>query len=145
MSDSIDNSTITDLKVEIAMLKQEVSFINKLFEKMDLLIDKIDSQHDLIVNKTNTIETNLLFTKDELAELYNSLNHTEKQLSDRISSIENILSEKIKSINDDINTRLKIQETFTTSLKDIKLLGTGLLMFIAWLISNIESIKKLFN
>jgi len=141
----LENSIIMDLKVEVAMLKKEVSFINKLFEKMDVVINKIDSQHDILIDKTTKVESNLSFTKEELSNLYTSLEKTEKEISERINSIERLLSEEIKTINVDLNARLDKQEEITSGLSNIKVIIFGVIAIITFLSTNLDFIKKIFN
>lgn len=140
----LENSIIMDLRVEVAMLKKEVSFINKLFEKMDVVIGKIDLQHDTLIDKTTKVESNVTFTKEEITNLYDSLAKTEKELSDRISSIERLLSDEMKTMNDGFNERLNKQEEITGGLSNMKMMILGMVALVSWLASNLDFIKKLF-
>ena len=138
---SADNTILTDIKVEIAMLKQEVSFINKLFERMEILIQKVDSQYETLVDKTSKIDYNFSGTKDELEDLYEMLTVTEKQINQKIDSIEKSLEQKI----DTTQLRITTLEAETGSLLESKwkILGGGAV--IMWIISNLEFIKKIFH
>jgi hypothetical protein len=139
-----ENSTLSDLRVEVAVLKQEVSFINKLFEKLDSVIEKIDSQHDSLIDKTTKIEANLIYTKEELSELYSSLEQTEKSISGRITTIENLLSNEISNMNKTFNDRLEKQENKTGDLLQVKWLLWGGGAVVLWIVSNLETVKALF-
>ena len=138
---SADNTILTDIKVEIAMLKQEVSFINKLFERMEILIQKVDNQYETLVDKTSKIDYNFAGTKDELEDLYEMLTVTEKQINQKIDSIEKSLEQKI----DTTQLRITTLEAETGSLLESKwkILGGGAV--IMWIISNLEFIKKIFH
>lgn len=137
----LENSIITDLKVEVAMLKHEVSFINKLFEKMDVLINKMDSQHDILIDKTIKVESTLSYQKEELSGLCASLEKTEKEINERISSIEKLLSNEIRSVNVELSARIEKQESVTGNLNQTKMIITGIVLLLGWMISNIEFIK----
>lgn len=139
-----ENSTLSDLRVEVAVLKQEVSFINKLFEKLDSVIEKIDSQHDSLIDKTTKIEANLIYTKEELSELYTSLEQTEKGISERINAIEKLLSTEIYNLNHDLNDRISKQEDKTGNLMQAKWLLWGGAAVVLWAISNFDTVKKVF-
>jgi len=141
----LENSIIMDLKVEVAMLKKEVSFINKLFEKMDVVINKIDSQHDILIDKTTKVESTLSFTKEELVNLYTSFEQTEKEISERINSIERLLTEEIKTINHDLSVRLDKQEKITGNLSNIKMMALGMIALVTWLASNLDFIKNVLH
>ena len=138
---SADNTILTDIKVEIAMLKQEVSFINKLFERMEVLIQKVDNQYETLVDKTSKIDYNFAGTKGELEDLYEMLTATEKQINQKIDSIEKSLEQKI----DTTQLRITTLEAETGSLLESKwkILGGGAV--IMWIISNLEFIKKIFQ
>ena len=140
----LENSIISDLKIEVALLKNEVCFINKLFEKMDVLITKIDSQHDILVDKAIKAETTLSFTKEEIEGLYLSLEKSEKEISDRISTIEKLLNQEINNLNVELSSRLNKQEIETSNLNKTKMIGFGILLVLGWIFSNFVSIKKLF-
>jgi chromosome segregation ATPase len=139
-----ENSTLSDLRVEVAVLKQEVSFINKLFKKLDSVIEKIDSQHDSLIDKTTKIEANLIYTKEELSELYVSLEQTERGISDRINAIEKLLSSEIYNLNHDLGDRIAKQEEKTSELFQTKWLLWGGAAVVLWAISNFETVKKAF-
>ena len=141
----LENSLVVDLKVEVAMLKKEVSFINILFEKMDVVITKIDAQHDLLIDKTSRVESTTSFTKEELANLYLSIEKTEREISDRILSIERLLSAEIKSNNIELSDRLERQEEITSGLGNIKIIIFVVLAVVTFISTNIEFIKKLFS
>lgn len=141
----LENSIIMDLRVEVAMLKKEVSFINKLFEKMDVVINKIDEQHDTLIDKTTKVESNFLYTKDEITNIYQALGKTEKELSERINSMERLLSDEIKTINDELTLRLDKQEKVTGNLSGIKMMVLGMVALVSWLASNLDFIKSILH
>lgn len=133
-----DNSMLTEIKVEVAMLKQEVSFINKLFDRMEVLIEKVDTQYETLVDKTSKIESNLSYTKEELTELYDLLTQTEKEIHQKIEAVEKAL---IKDI-DDSNTKIdKLQEE-TGDLSQSKWMMLGGSGVILWLLSHTDLAKK---
>ena len=136
-----DNSVLTEIKVEVAMLKQEVSFISKLFDRMEVLIEKVDSQYDTLVDKTSKIESNLTYTKEELSELYALLTHTEQKIHEKIKHVEDAITRDISGID----KRIEKLEDKTGSLLESKwtILGGGAV--VLWLFSNIDIVKKLIT
>lgn len=136
-----DNSMLTEIRVEVAMLKQEVSFISKLFDRMEVLIEKVDSQYDTLVDKTSKIESNLTYTKEELAELYTLLTHTEQTIHEKIKQVEDAITRDITGID----KRIEKLEDKTGSLLQSKwsILGGGAV--VLWLFSNIDIVKKLIT
>ncbi len=136
-----DNSMLTEIRVEVAMLKQEVSFISKLFDRMEVLIEKVDSQYDTLVDKTSKIESNLTYTKEELAELYTLLTRTEQKIHEKIKQVEDAITRDIT----DIDKRIAKLEDKTGGLLESKwsILGGGAV--VLWLFSNIDIVKKLIT
>lgn len=141
----MENSIITNLKVEVAILKQEVSFINKLFDKMDSLITKIDSQHGILVDKTTKIESNLSFTKEELSDLYSSLEKTERGITERINSIERLLSKEIETIQDKVDQKFKSHDASIFSLTEVKSIAVAGVVVIGWVLSHLDTVKSFFK
>jgi hypothetical protein len=112
---------------------------------MDILINKIDSKHDTLADKTTKIESNLTYTKEELTELFNSLERSEKELNVRINAIEKLLTDSIKSVDVELTKKIKLVEDSTGSILQTKWMGMGMIAFATWALSNIESLKKLFG
>ena len=136
--------TLSELKVEVAVLKQEVGFINRLFSRIEDVIDKIDTQHTTVLDKTTKIEYNLLSTKSELEDLYKILEDSEKNISNRINAIEKLLTEEINSMSKTLTDRVDKTEAKTVDLLQYKWLLWGGGAVILWLASHIELAQKLF-
>ena len=85
------------------------------------------------------------FTKEELSNLYSAIEKTEREISDRINSIERLLSAEIKSNNIELSDRLEKQEEITSGLGNIKIIIFGVLAAVTFISTNIEFIKKLFS
>ena len=136
--------TLSELKVEVAVLKQEVGFINRLFGRIEDVIDKIDGQHTTILDKTTKIEYNLLNTKSELEDLRKTLDDSEKNISSRINAIEKLLTDEINSLNNTLTDRVNKNEAKTVDLLQYKWLLWGGGAVVLWVFSNIDIFKKLF-
>jgi len=135
---------LSELKVEVAVLKQEVGFINRLFGRIEDVIDKIDAQHSTVLDKTTKIEYNLLNTKSELEDLRKTLDDSEKNISSRINAIEKLLTDEINSLNSTLTDRVNKNEAKTVDLLQYKWLLWGGGAVVLWGISNIDILKKLF-
>lgn len=136
--------TLSELKVEVAVLKQEVGFINRLFGRIEDVIDKIDGQHTTVLDKTTKIEYNLLNTKSELEDLRKTLDDSEKNISSRINAIEKLLTDEINSLNNTLTDRVNKNEAKTVDLLQYKWLLWGGGAVVLWVFSNIDIFKKLF-
>ena len=133
-----ESSMLTEIKVEVAMLKQEVSFINKLFDRMEILIDKVDTQYETLVDKTSRIESNLSYTKDELEELYELLTQTEQRIREKIASVENTLNNDIEEMGE----RVDVLEVDSKDLLKNRWMLAGGMSAVLWIVSQLDSVKS---
>lgn len=133
-----ESSMLTEIKVEVAMLKQEVSFINKLFDRMEILIDKVDTQYETLVDKTSRIESNLSYTKDELEELYELLTQTEQRIREKIASVENTLNNDIEEVGE----RVDVLEVDSKDLLKNRWMLAGGMSAVLWIVSQLDSVKS---
>jgi len=137
MTDS-EGSMLTEIKVEVAMLKQEVSFINRLFDRMEVLIDKVDTQYEALVDKTSRIESNFSHTKDELEELYELLTQTEQRIREKIDSVENTLNNDIEEMSE----RVDVLEVDSKDLLKNRWMLAGGISAVLWIVSQLDSVKS---
>ena len=92
------------------------------------------------MDKTTKIEVNLTNTKDELSQLYRTLEKTKQDISAKIDNVEKMLSDEIDELSKDLS---KAEEQ-TVDLFKYKWLAFGGGTVVLWVFSNIEAIKKLF-
>lgn len=135
---SAESSMLTEIKVEVSLLKQEVSFINKLFDRMEILIDKVDTQYETLVDKTSRIESNLSYTKDELEELYELLTQTEQRIREKIASVENTLNNDIEEVGE----RVDVLEVDSKDLLKNRWMLAGGMSAVLWIVSQLDSVKS---
>ena len=92
----MSSENFSDLRIGVELLKKDMSFLTTLFDKMDQLIQKIETQQDNIVDKTNIIiDKQMDITKEQFAEIYALLNNTESTINNRIHEIEKLMKEDI--------------------------------------------------
>lgn len=136
--------SLSELKVEVAVLRQEITFINRLFERLEGVIDTIDEQHDTLLTKTTETNTNLVNTKEELSDLYDTLKKTETDFTTKINNLEHNLRSHINAINANLSTRIEKVETNSNDFTKSKWILFGGAGVVLWLFSNIELVKKIF-
>lgn len=142
----MSSENFSDLKMEIELLKRDISFITTLFDKMDKLIQKIEVQQDNIVDKTNTlIDKRIELTKEEFTEIYNILNKTESTINSRIHEIEKMLTEKISDVHDDLHSHINDENNLGKKVNKIIYIGSGIGLILLWIIENLDLVKKFIN
>jgi len=136
----------SELRTEIELLKKDVSFIKTLFDKMDRVIEKIETQHEVLFNKTSSvIDEKFNSTKDEVSELYETIENTKKLINDRVESIEQILRSEIKEVDTTLTTHKKEYDEYVGKINNL-VYGIGAVaLFIGWIVTNIDFVKKIFN
>ena len=142
----MSSENYSDLKMEIELLKRDISFMTTLFDKMDKLVQKIETQQDNIVDKTNTlIEKRIDCAKIEFSELQDALEKTELTITTRIKDIEQLLYEKIDAVNIELRTHVNNEESLGKRVNRIIYIGSGVGIFLLWAIENLDIIKKIIS
>lgn len=148
MSESIQvtKEHLVELKMEIELLKRDISYITSLFNKMDSLILKIENQQDKISEKTgDLIEQKVKCAQEELSDLYDNLQKVENNIHSRINSIENILLTEIKKIGKDLNDHINDENTLLKRADKLKYILVGAIAIFIWVIKNFDVIEKVFG
>lgn len=133
------------LETQVAVLKQEVEFINRLFTRLEMVINKIDSQHDSLLSDTSKIQYNLTDTKQELEELYVKIEDSNKTINSKIEALELRLNKEIENLNKSLTNRVEKNETTVADLLKSKWLVWGGGFVAVWVVSNIDLLKKIFS
>lgn len=142
----MSSENFSDLRMEIELLKKDLSFITTLFDKMDKLIQKIESQQDTIVDKTNVlIDKRIELTKEEFAELYCVLKNTETTLNSRMQEIEKLLSDRIQSVHKDLKEHIDDEGNLGKKVNKIIYVGTGVGLLFLWIVENLDIVKKFLS
>jgi len=142
----MSSENFSDLRMEIELLKKDLSFITTLFDKMDKLIQKIESQQDTIVDKTNVlIDKRIELTKEEFAELYCVLKNTETTLNSRMQEIEKLLSDRIQNVHKDLKEHIDDEGNLGKKVNKIIYVGTGIGLLFLWIVENLDIVKKFLS
>jgi hypothetical protein len=151
-----------DNKIELELLKKDVSIITTLCEKFDTTIDKMQeiasNLSRMISLQEQRIETQEKVTKEVQSVLeMRRIEHNNdiKELHSRITTVNRELSEKIEESENKILKELQCLKT--ELIKDKKTLGgrlaeveawkytmVGGLMVITWILAKVDIIKVLF-
>ena len=159
-------ATNQDHKVDIELLKKDVSIITSLCEKFDTTIDKMQeiasNLSRMVSLQEQRIETQEKVTKEVQSVLeMRRIEHNEdiKELHSRITTVNRELSTKIEESENKIlaelhclkNELIKEKKTFGGRLSEIeawKYTMVGALMVITWILAKVDFnalIKVLFT
>lgn len=136
-----------NLKVDVSVLKEKVSTLTILCDKMDRVIEKLaDSQLDLTSQIYKDMDRRKEETTGDIKELHSRITTVDRNLSDKIELTERRIMDEIKSLRDHITEHNQKEEDNMKTLTQWKWMIAGGVIILAWVISNIkfESLVKLF-
>jgi hypothetical protein len=136
-----------NLKVDVSVLKEKVSTLTILCDKMDRVMEKLaDSQLDLSSQIYKDMDKRKEETIGDIKELHSRITTTDRNLSDKIELTERRIMDEIKSLRDHITEHNQKEDEDMKTLTQWKWMIAGGVIILAWVISNIkfESLVKLF-
>jgi len=136
-----------NLKVDVSVLKEKVSTLTILCDKMDRVMEKLaDSQLDLASQIYKDMDKRKEETIGDIKELHSRITTTDRNLSDKIELTERRIMDEIKALRDDISEHNQKEDEDMKALTQWKWMIAGGVIILAWVISNIkfESLVKLF-
>lgn len=136
-----------NLKVDVSVLKEKVSTLTILCDKMDRVMEKLaDSQLDLSSQIYKDMDKRKEETIGDIKELHSRITTTDRNLSDKIELTERRIMDEIKSLRDHITEHNQKEDEDMKTLTQWKWMIAGGVVILAWVISNIkfESMVKLF-
>ena len=140
-----ENGT-TDIKVQLAGLKQEIENINSIHNRLDTAIDKLTdvstsiksmlAVHEEKLSQSEKIDE-VIFTK--IRERADEIERVNRELTDHINMTEKRLLNEIKSLRNDIGPRINVLEKW-------KWVILGGSIVVCWVLSrNFIHIMQMIN
>jgi acetate kinase len=143
-----ESQELVQLKVDVGVLKTQVSTITTLCDKMDKVIEKLVDNHDRIVNQ---IYDDMQKREDEknadVKELHSRITTISRELSDKVELTERRIMDEIKQLRADIAEHNKKEDQELKKILEWKWMAAGGIVVLAWLMSNINfsALGKLFG
>lgn len=137
-----------ELKVDVGVLKTQVSTITLLCDKMDKVIEKLANNHDKIVEQIYTDMRKREDEKDaDVKELHSRITTISRELSDKVELTERRIMDEIKCLRNDIAEHNKKEDQDLKKILEWKWMAAGAIIVLAWLFShiNLDMLGKLFN
>ena len=140
-----ENGT-TDIKVQLAGLKQEIENINSIHNRLDTAIDRLTdvstsiksmlAVHEEKLSQSEKIDE-VIFTK--IRERADEIERVNRELTDHINMTEKRLLNEIKSLRNDIGPRINVLEKW-------KWVILGGSIVVGWVLSrNFIHIMQMIN
>jgi chromosome segregation ATPase len=137
-----------DLKVEVSVLKEKVSTLTVLCNKMDRVIEKLTDNQTALANQIyNDMDKRKEDTVSDIKELHSRITTVDRNLSDKIELTERRIMDEIKSLREHITAHNDKEDEDIKKLSQWKWMVAGGVVVLAWIISNIklDQLAKLFN
>ena len=142
------SADVVDLKVDVEVLKTQVSNITDLCKKMDSVIEKLVANHDRMVNQIyDDMNERKKDTLSDIKELHSRITTVDRNLTDKLELTERRIMDEIKSLRDDIAEHNKVEDRELKKILEWKWMAAGAIVALAWVFShiNLDMISKLFN
>jgi len=140
---SMPPDNITDIKVDVGVLKSQTAALTSLCEKMDRVIEKIVDQQDRYITQVyDDMEKRRLEKDRELKEVNNRID----TVLDKVELTERRIMEEIRDLRKQISTNTQKEQESLEKLNQWKWTIAGGIIVISWLISHLDfdTISKLF-
>jgi len=136
------------LKVDVSVLKEKVTTLTMLCDKMDRVIEKLaDNQLDLAGQIYLDMDKRNEQTVSDIKELHSRITTTDRNLSDKIELTERRIMDEIKSLRECIDAHNSKEAEDMKKLSQWKWMVVGGVIAVSWLITNVklETLGKLFG
>jgi deoxyadenosine/deoxycytidine kinase len=143
-----DQDDFVAMKVDVGILKTQVSGLTALCDKMDTVLDKLIENHDRMVNQIyDDMEKRKTSTNMDIKELHSRISTISREMSDKVELTERRIMEEIKNLRNDISEHNKMEDKELKKLLEWRWMAAGAIVVVAWLLSNIklDTLGKLLN
>ena len=138
----------TYLKVDVGILKTQVANITTLCDKMDKVIERLMNNQEKIVNDIyDDMSEEKRDTTEDIKELHSRITTVDRNLSDKLASVEDKIMAEIKTLRKEISDHNEKEDSEIQKILEWKWAAAGGILVIAWLLSHMKAdiITKLLN
>jgi septal ring factor EnvC (AmiA/AmiB activator) len=138
----------TQMKVDVGVLKVQVTQLTELCGKMDRVIDKLmENQEKLVSQIYEDIDDKKKETNTDIKELHSRITTISRELSDKVELTERRIMERIENLRTEISNHNKKEDAELGKILEWKWMVGGGILIISWLLSFVkfDNIVKLFS
>lgn len=139
-----DDKDVVDLQVSVGVLKQQVSTLTSLCDKMDKVMEKLVEQHDRHIAKIYTdMDNRRLETEADIKEIHVRID----TVLDKLQYSELRLMDELKAIRKDMQDHNNKEKESLDKLLQWKWMVVGGVLALSWIIShvNLETFSNLIG
>jgi len=124
---------ISEIKVDVGVLKTQVLTLSALCNKMDQIIEKLVDQHDRHLNKVyDTMDNQRKEKDDDIADIHGRVD----MVLDKLQQSENRIMAEIKDLKETMANHVDASKSQYEKLNQWKWTIAGGIIVITWLISH---------
>lgn len=135
---------VTDLKVDVGVLKTQVVTLTSLCQKMDQVIEKLVTQQERYATQIyKEMEQKRMEKNAEIKDIHDRID----TVIDKVQITELRIMEEIKDLRSEITNHNKSEKESLDKLNQYKWMAAGGIIVLSWLISHInaDTIAKLLH
>lgn len=140
---------IVDVKVDVGVLKTQVSTLTQLCDKIDKVIERLMDNQDRLVNQIYVdMDRRKQDTVADIKDLHSRITTVDRSLSDKLELTERRIMDEIKGLRDQITEHNEREDNELKKIMEWKWMAAGGIVVIVWLLSQVnvpELIGKLFG
>ena len=133
-----------DVRVDVGVLKSQVSTLTELCQKMDKVMEKIVDTHDRHLTKVyEDMEKRRFETDRDIKEIHERID----TVLDKVQDTEFRLMDELKQLRKEISEHNKVEKQSLDQILQWKWMLAGGIIVLSWLISHIklDTITRLVN
>jgi uncharacterized coiled-coil DUF342 family protein len=124
---------ISEIKVDVGVLKTQVLTLSALCNKMDQVIEKLVDQHDRHLNKVyDTMNDQRIEKDDDIAEIHGRVD----LVLDKLQESEKRIMDEIGTLKKSMNEHSAASKAEFQKLNQWKWMIAGGILVVSWLISH---------
>jgi uncharacterized coiled-coil DUF342 family protein len=139
-----DDKDVVGLQIDVGVLKQQVSTLCTLCDKIDKVMEKLVDQHDRHIAKIYTdMDNRRLETEADIKELHVRID----TVLDKLHDSEHRLMNELKAMRNDMQDHNSKEKESLDKLLQWKWMVVGGVIMLSWLVShiNLETFASIFG
>lgn len=137
-----DDKECIQVKVDVGVLKQQISTLTILCDKMDKVIEKLVDQHDKhLVKVYSTMEDRRMETEADIKEIHGRID----TVLDKLQDSELRLMNELKSLRQEMQNHNAKEKESLDKLLQWKWMIAGGVIALSWLVSHMELIATIIG
>lgn len=137
---------LQEVRIDVELLKKDVNNITALCSKMDIVIEKLISNHDKIINQVyDDMNTKKSETNADIKELHSRITTVDRSLSDKLELTERRIMEELKDLRQEMKEHNDKEQNDLKKIMEWKWMAAGGIVLIAYMLSLVKiDITKFF-